>query len=219
MRVFINYLTISKGGLRMKKIFPVMLCISFCLAVAFVLPNAGKTNEYVSGPCETCHSSDNQHERHPDLYGQQNCTPCHVDGTFVDESVPSSSCIVSACHDTTTCELAVDHDGYSDPSCTSSACHIECKEDGETTTTTTAATGPCPAEAIYGEYSEEAELLRDYRDNVLSKTQEGQKLIELYYKMSPGIVAAMEKNEKFREIVKKRIDAILPLVKAELAMQ
>jgi hypothetical protein len=89
----------------------------------------------------------------------------------------------------------------------------------DTTTTTTAATGPCPSEAIYGEYSEEAELLRDYRDNVLSKTQEGQKLIELYYKMSPGIVAAMEKNEKFREIVKKRIDAILPLIKAELAMQ
>jgi hypothetical protein len=53
------------------------------------------------------------------------------------------------------------------------------------TTTTTISSGPCAAEAIYGENSEQTELLREYRDNVLSKTPEGQEIIKTYYKFSP----------------------------------
>jgi len=45
-----------------------------------------------------------------------------------------------------------------------------------TTTTTTPKPSPCVAEAIYGESAEQTELLRKYRDNVLTKTPEGQEL-------------------------------------------
>jgi hypothetical protein len=46
------------------------------------------------------------------------------------------------------------------------------------TTTTTITSGPCVVEAIYNEQSEQTELLRMYRDNVLSKTPEGQEIIK-----------------------------------------
>ena len=39
----------------------------------------------------------------------------------------------------------------------------------------------CPFEQIYGEHSEETELLRYFRDNVLNQTPEGQEIIKLYY--------------------------------------
>jgi hypothetical protein len=51
-------------------------------------------------------------------------------------------------------------------------------------TTTTITEERCLAEAVYGEYSQETDLLRNYRDSVLSKTPEGQKIIRLYYIMS-----------------------------------
>ena len=73
----------------------------------------------------------------------------------------------------------------------------------------------CPAEAIYGEDSEETELLKDYRDNVLSKTPATQKLVKQYYKLSPAIVEMMESNEKFRAIIKTVIDGMLPLIKLQ----
>jgi len=69
----------------------------------------------------------------------------------------------------------------------------------ETTTTTT---GICPSTEIYGEYSEEAELLRYFRDNVLTKTPEGQEIIRVYHAWSPAIVEAMKEDEEFKEDVR-----------------
>jgi len=90
-----------------------------------------------------------------------------------------------------------------------------------TTTTTTSmvsttTTTCCPIFCIYDEYSEETELLRYIRDNVLSKTPEGQEIIRLYYQWSPVIVKAMEEDEEFKEKVKKMIDGILPLIRGEV---
>jgi len=73
----------------------------------------------------------------------------------------------------------------------------------------------CVPEAIYGEYSEEVELLRNFRDNVLNKSPVGQELIELYYQWSPTIVRAMEADEEFKEEAKEMIDGILPLISRE----
>jgi hypothetical protein len=200
----------------MKKIFSVMIGVALCLAVTFIFPQLSKSNDNVDDTtCLTCHTLGDVGGSEG-LHGNTNhsdCTQCHA---VTGDTPASSAC--SVCHleeDPGECSIV----NFSTHGSSCITCHPDCEEDGETTTTTTAATGPCPSEAIYGEYSEEAELLRDYRDNVLSKTQEGQKLIELYYKMSPMIVTAMEKNEKFKEIVKNRIDAILPLIEAELAMQ
>ena len=70
----------------------------------------------------------------------------------------------------------------------------------------------CPISIIYGEYSEETERLRNFRDNVLSQTGEGQELTQLYYRWGPVIVRAMEEDEKFKEEVKGIVDGMLPLI-------
>jgi V8-like Glu-specific endopeptidase len=82
--------------------------------------------------------------------------------------------------------------------------------------TTTIIDDNCPIKIIYGTNSEEAELLRCFRDLVLSKTAEGKELIELYYKWSPSIVRAMEADEEFKEEVKELIDSVLRMVEREM---
>jgi hypothetical protein len=83
----------------------------------------------------------------------------------------------------------------------------------DSTTTTTACI--CPLLCIFGEISDEVELLRFYRDNVLSQTPEGQELITLYYQWSPVITEAMEEDEEFKKEVKNMIDAVLELIMEE----
>ena len=80
------------------------------------------------------------------------------------------------------------------------------------TSTTTASDQTCPAENLYGEYSEETELLRYLRDAILSKTPEGQEITEQYYAWSPVIVEMMEKDESFKQEVKQMIDEVLLLI-------
>jgi hypothetical protein len=77
------------------------------------------------------------------------------------------------------------------------------------TTTTTAV---CPAGELYGEHSEQAELLRHFRDNILSQSPEGQEIIRLYYEWSPVIVEAMRNDDLFREDVKEIIVGVLELI-------
>ncbi len=73
----------------------------------------------------------------------------------------------------------------------------------------------CLALQIYGEDSEETELLRNFRDNVLSKTPTGQEIIRLYYEWSPVIVRVLAEDGAFKEDVKETIDRILPLIERE----
>lgn len=82
-----------------------------------------------------------------------------------------------------------------------------------TNSTTTTNGGPCLSELVYGEYSEETELLRYVRDNVLRQTPEGNELIGLYYQWSPAIVKVMKGDEEFKESVKELIDGILPTIR------
>ena len=77
---------------------------------------------------------------------------------------------------------------------------------------TTTIEGLCPTEKLYGEHSEEAQLLRYLRDNVLSKTLEGREITRLYYQLSPVIIKAMEEDEDFKEDVKELLNGILPLI-------
>jgi len=85
-----------------------------------------------------------------------------------------------------------------------------------TTTTTTTRPGPCPTEFMYGEDSEETELLRQYRDDVLMQTPEGRELIMLYYLWSPAIIRAMEEDEEFKQEIKELIDNMLPMIEREV---
>jgi len=78
--------------------------------------------------------------------------------------------------------------------------------------TTTTPSLPCSMSLIYGEHSAETELLRSLRDNILSKTQEGQELIKLYYQWSPVIVRAMEADEEFKQEIKEMVDEVLEVI-------
>ncbi len=83
-------------------------------------------------------------------------------------------------------------------------------------TTSTIGDDICPPELIYGVFSQETELLRSFRDRVLSITPAGQELIRLYYQWSPVIVKAMEADEEFKEEVKAMIDGVLPLIEKQI---
>ena len=60
--------------------------------------------------------------------------------------------------------------------------------------------------------SEEAQLLRYFRDEVLESTPEGRELIRLYYWWSPVIVNAMAADTAFKKEVKDAIDGLLPVI-------
>jgi len=77
---------------------------------------------------------------------------------------------------------------------------------------TTTTTCVCPILCAYDGDSEEVELLRYIRDNVLTQSPEGQEIIRLYYEWSPAIVQAMEEDEEFKGEVKEIIDGVLPLI-------
>jgi hypothetical protein len=88
--------------------------------------------------------------------------------------------------------------------------------DTATTTTSTSGPGDCIGEEIYGNYSEEAELLRYLRDEILIRTLEGQELIRLYYEWSPVIVYTVKGDEELKEELKEIMDGILPLIREAL---
>jgi hypothetical protein len=84
------------------------------------------------------------------------------------------------------------------------------------TTTTTISSDPCAAESIYGEQSEQTELLRKYRDEVLSKTSQGQKIIKTYYAFSPAITKMLEQRPLLKEKTKVFIDSLLPGIRKKV---
>jgi hypothetical protein len=98
--------------------------------------------------------------------------------------------------------------------CCKTSCGDECCGDGEICDEDTL---KCEIEfctffEIYGKGSEEVELLRAFRDKVLSQSPVGQEIIELYYQLSPAIVKAVEADEAYKEEVKGMIDGVLELM-------
>jgi hypothetical protein len=75
--------------------------------------------------------------------------------------------------------------------------------------------GQCVSEAIYGEYAEETELLRCFRDSVLSETREGRELIRIYYQWSSAMVSTLA-DEEIKAGVKSMMDAVLPFIRYEV---
>jgi hypothetical protein len=70
----------------------------------------------------------------------------------------------------------------------------------------------CPVVQLYGEGSEQVQLLRNFRDTVLKETLEGQQLIKLYYEWSPVLVRALDKDDGFRAEIAEMIDGIVPVL-------
>jgi hypothetical protein len=85
-----------------------------------------------------------------------------------------------------------------------------------TTTTTTIKPSLCAAEAVYGENSEQTELLKEYRDHVLRNTTEGQEIIESYYKFSPTVTKLLEQRPLLKNRAKAFIDSMLPEIRKKV---
>ncbi len=69
-----------------------------------------------------------------------------------------------------------------------------------------------PTEEIYGSAAPETQLIRNFRDTVLSATPEGQQLIKLYYIWSPFLVQAMREDDTFKGQLKETVDKILQVI-------
>ena len=131
------------------------------------------------------------------------------------EIEPSSFTITSNSMPVTTTSVAIST--TSAPSTTSSSSTTTTITPVTTTTTssTTFTTTipkhfpPCLSEKIYGENSKKVELLRNLRDNTLRKIPEGREIIKLYYRWSPALVRALEKDDEFKEQMRHSIDRIL----------
>jgi len=70
---------------------------------------------------------------------------------------------------------------------------------------------PCALELIYGEGSDEIRLLKFVRDNILSKTPEGRKIIRLYYEWNSTIIRTIENNSEVEEKIKELINGIIEI--------
>jgi len=70
----------------------------------------------------------------------------------------------------------------------------------------------CPVLRILGEDSQEVQLLRGYRDDVLRQTPEGREIIKLYYALGPAIVTAMEEDEVFEAELRELLEEVLVLI-------
>lgn len=145
--------------------------------------------------CAVCHGASGQGIIGPSLIS---CSICNSQESLFEKIDPDMPLLnPSVCVDTCARDIAA---------------YIFEVFNGEGTTTTTTSNEICTIATIYGEYSPETEILRDYRDNILSKTSEGQEIIRLYYEWSPVIIKAMEEDGKFKKEIKEIIDGVLLLI-------
>jgi len=56
------------------------------------------------------------------------------------------------------------------------------------------------------------DTLRAFRDRVLAKNAEGQKMIRMYYASSTAVVQMIEKNPGLKQAARRYLDAILPAI-------
>jgi len=128
-----------------------------------------------------------------------NVAACNYDngdcGTNTTTTTPSGECAPG-------CPDYYLGDSECDSACNVAACNYDNGDCGDT----------CTSESIYGGHAEETELLRNFRDTVLSQTPAGQEIIRLYYQWSPAIVKAMEGDENIKGEIKKIIDGFLALI-------
>jgi C1A family cysteine protease len=75
--------------------------------------------------------------------------------------------------------------------------------------------GPCAAEVALDYDETRLAILRTFRDEVLSKTPEGQSLIKLYYEWSPAMARMIEQDEGYKQEIKGIIDGIVPMIEKQ----
>ena len=70
----------------------------------------------------------------------------------------------------------------------------------------------CLIVQLFGNNSEETEMLRYLRDDILSKTPEGQEITKVYYQWNAAFARAMVDGESFKEEVKGVLDWLVLMI-------
>lgn len=185
-------------------------------AILLIAPQSGYAYPSWSAGCNTCHATAAGTGLHT-ISTHTNCGSCHAGGT-PGKNVSPSACIV--CHpagDAGLCQL-INKQGTGHGStcltCHSSDCApaTTTTTAAVTTTTTSTPAGPCPAEAVLGEDDPRLDTLRAFRDQVLAKNPNGQKMIKMYYDASAAVVQMMNKDPELRESARKYLESIMPTI-------
>lgn len=211
--------------------FLLFIIIQFWLAaVLFVAAFAQQGDpdngmELFEQKCAVCHGSSGEGKTAPSLVGCSRCDS--LDRLFdkIDSSMPRNNpqdCVDQCAMDIAAYIFMVFNGDEIETSTTSTIDETTSTtttsvpmDDGTTSTTTMGSTTTipqtsCPAVLIYGDDSEAVELLRAFRDTVLTRSAVGRKLLLTYYILAPKIVEMTEKNEVLRSWLQSMTDAILP---------
>ena len=76
-------------------------------------------------------------------------------------------------------------------------------------------TEDCPLENTLGNDSESLETLRNFRDQVLSRTEQGRAFTRLYYLAAPFITAALQADPALQLQLKKALHRCIELIKRQ----
>ena len=168
---------------------------------------------FINGPglsCQTCHAATFTfgtpwHASHQGYVGI-NCERCHAGG--FSALIPTRVC--TACHNESATpavslpcdwvELNATHKAV----CVS--CHAACNEPP------IPPPGPCPAEAVLGDDDPRLDTLREFRDQVMAKNPNGQKMIKMYYASSAAVVQMLEKNPALKQSLREYLESIMPTI-------
>ena len=85
-------------------------------------------------------------------------------------------------------------------------------------TTTTTIGRMCAAEYLLKDEQESLNVLRDFRDDVLMKSDAGRKYVKLYYEWSPQVIVLIESDPVLRENLKLYLHSIIPSIKHKLTI-
>jgi hypothetical protein len=69
---------------------------------------------------------------------------------------------------------------------------------------------------LYGEDSEEVGIFRRFRNHFIDSSPEGEAIIRFYYKWSPLLVKAIEKDEELEEQLREVVDTLLFLTEEKI---
>jgi hypothetical protein len=77
--------------------------------------------------------------------------------------------------------------------------------------------GPaCPAETVLQDDEESLNVLREFRDKILLKTEKGKRLVDLYYEYSPILIKLIKDKPELKAKLKQRIKTVIPGIKKAL---
>ncbi len=172
------------------------ICLFLITSVSYAYTNLNGESD---NKCRYCHNWTNNTTWHDDHKSDApSCKSCHVDGSTL---IPASSCSTSTCHS------AQDWEGNPEfHNATESLDCMGCHED---------IGSDCPLESAL-EGDSRIDVLKQFRDQVLTENTAGRMVIDLYYTAAPILTRAVNSSPMVKQFTVSFIDAILPLLEKNL---